>query len=1100
MTRTPVDAEARRLAVEQLDGPCCVEAGAGTGKTTLLVDRFIALLRRGRARCGQIVAITFTEKAAGEMKARIRREIDAALDGKTLPEDEERRLRSARAEIERAPISTIHAFAATIIREFPVEGGVDPAFEVLDAVESELFLDACWIEFLARAGEGGEQALRRFLDAGGAHDSLREIAFARYRGRGGRPGEAGETPDPSESAGLLRDELIAAAGELETLANRDCVDRSDRGYVAVSRFVDEARGLAEATPPELCRRLLRFTRPPKRAGARSKWDPPSSCDLQKERLAGVRAAIDGFATSWADAVRDDLVRWLTSFEAFVDRRKEERGVLDFDDLLLRAARVSGDPAALAELRRRYRYLLVDEFQDTDPLQAEIVLAISGAGPGGDGTGNLFIVGDPKQSIYRFRGADVEIYEAVAGRFAGEGARLSITQNFRSVPGIASWVNGVFSRLIRRPAEGGYQAAYEPIYSFRDGEGPAVFALDTGAGEGDSVEDARRAEGIAIARLAAWIAAEKPVVRDAASGRMRPAGYGDIAVLYPGTTGIHHYEDPFLEAGIPCVVDGGKLYHSRQEARDVGAALAAIEEPWDALAIFALLRSPFFGFSDEELYLHAARGGRFDYRQPAGDGDLDAAFALLRGLHEHRERRGAAGTLRVLFDATGYERIAVLRSGGERRLLDLRTAVGFARAFDRHRRSFRSFARWFGARDEAGTATGESPAVEEKGDAVRLMTIHRAKGLQFPVVILANLRQGRRRAGGVGARLLSAGERIELKAQELETSGFAAAAEADGLREEAERVRLLYVAATRAGDSLYVPLGGDGKSYFALLSPELPGAGASSADGAGLDGGKELPAHAGLVRAGELPDIAGERAVFGPAAVKRPDPAARSQWENARAALLRHLSRGPAIVTPSGAERRFDEAEGRPAAGDAGDARLFGIAFHELMERVPFDGGGVPPALLRAIARRHGLGADRAAEMKEIAGRALRSPVLRRAGAARRLVREMPFAVFLAAAAPASGECLLRGRIDLLFEEADGWTAVDYKTDAVEAADIDGRLEQYRPQGALYALAADSLGVALARIVFLFVRPGVERALDVDAALLETARAAAAEAAAAAGKP
>ncbi len=791
----PVDDAARRRAVDDLETSFCVEAGAGTGKTSLLVGRFLSILESGKASCSQIVAITFTEKAAGEMKIRLRQKILERLADRALAGEARANLERAFDELERSPISTIHSFAATILREYPVEARVDPNYSQLDALESALFFDECWSDFLARGAEVWEETLRRFIFFGGSIDDFGALAAELYAHRAERacermfggislPGDCIRVPpsnmDPSSE---LRNGFAAAAARLSALERDHCANPADRGSLAIGEFAAKMEALDLLQGDDLTRFLLTI-KLPKNKGSRENWRPAETCAEQK----GIFGELDEFResarTELSDFLRYGLERFFDEFLASVERRKAALGVLDFDDLLIKVRELLRSGSALDTLRDRYRYILVDEFQDTDPVQAEIVYLLAGAaeGPGAGAAGRpgrsepapgkLFIVGDPKQSIYRFRKADIEIYERVKERLSGSGELLSIVENFRSVPGVVEWVNETFSEIMQPSGDGIFQPRYEAIHPFRSGSGAPVVLFDLELAEGDSrTQTIRAREGEAIARLIHKLIEDGAAVMDPRTRGMRPVKYGDVAVIYPGTTGIDHYEEPLRAESIPYVVEGGKLYYAREEIRTLAAAVWAIEDPYDPLALVAVLRSPMFGASDEDIFLFTRSGGRLDYLDPgegAADtpGDLGEALDLLAGLHARRNELGPSGTLLELLRRTKFLELSLLRPHGEQRVSNVRKAVSSARAFEEKGASYRRFARWFRDQEALASAEGESPIIEEDDDAVRLLTVHKAKGLQFPVVILANLVQSRRASYRI---LVEEGSRISFKLGLLETS-------------------------------------------------------------------------------------------------------------------------------------------------------------------------------------------------------------------------------------------------------------------------------------------------------------------------------------------
>jgi ATP-dependent exoDNAse (exonuclease V) beta subunit len=1099
----PVDREARERAARDLDRSFCVEAGAGTGKTTLLVERFLAIVESGRAAVEEVVAITFTEKAAGEMKIRIRREIERRLSGDAAVSPGRRNLEAALDRLERAPISTIHSFAASVLREHPVEAGIDPMFTQLDALEGSLFFDECWSDFLLGRAEVHGEAIRRFVSLGGSVAHLPGMARAAYERRGERscegifaevpagppPGDRGRGSSPRrESPPLdveeLRGAFMGRIERLRVLARNDCTNESDRGFAAIAELVGEAARLETIRGEDLERALLslEISKP---KGNKSNWRPPGSCAAQKgvfEELARLQGEARARVSDAVAAALDDL---FDAFLRFAEERKAAGGLLDFDDLLIRMRELCKRPAALDALRRRYRFLLVDEFQDTDPLQAEIIwLLACGRGDGVDAAparGKLFIVGDPKQSIYRFRKADVEIYELVKERLvSGGGDRLSIVQNFRSVPGIVEWVNGTFSALMQPPPEGRYQPRYDEIRAWRPGDGAPVVVFDLEMEEEKPSSGAvRRREGEAVARIVRHLVSSGLEVMDPATRLMEPLSYRHVAIVYPGTTGIDNYEDPLRAENIPYIVEGGKLYYTREEIRALASAVWAIEDPYDPLALLGALRSPLFGASDEEIFLFTRAGGRLEYLDPGAAPceefpDLAASFGLLRELHLSRNDAGPSRTMLALLARTKFLELSLLRPHGDQRAANIRKAVAGARAFDAAAGGYRRFARWFRDQEVLASEESESPMVEEDENAVRLLTVHKAKGLQFPVVILANLVQSRR----AGPRIVvgPCGRLAFRIGDSLETGDFETLAERENLRENAETVRLLYVAATRAGDLLVVPRAPKGGGYFDIV-------------GGNLEPGRGPVAE---WRFSAMPPLRGDDRPF--VRLDEPPPAERErherlreEWRLRRLALIDRASRAPALIAPSRlAPERAEEAERRapdeaPARGGfpARRAALFGEAFHRVMERAEPGEASALFGLSASVAADLGIDGE-AAALERLAASALDSDLMKRASRAARRFREAPFIV------PVAGG-FVQGRIDLLFEEEGRWTAVDFKTDDIAEDAIEERLASYRPQAAVYALALVRLGFETpGEIVLFFVRPLVARSIAVTDALLAEA--------------
>ena len=521
--------------------------------------------------------------------------------------------------------------------------------------------------------------------------------------------------------------------------------------------------------------------------------------------------------------------------------KARAGGLDFLDLLLKARNLVRDSASVRRVfRDRFKYILVDEFQDTDPLQAEILMLLAGEerATADDGPpdwrqitirrGALFVVGDPKQSIYRFRRADVGVYQDVCDRLVDHNGarRVHLRTNFRSVPSIQHAVNEAFAPAMTRDTVA-QQADYVPLAPFRDAlPQPAVIALPVPDPYGRryvampsierSLPDAVGAWVDWLVRKSGWTVTE----RREGSVVSVPVEPRHVAILFRRFVKFREditrpYVDALEARGVPHLLVGGRSFHDREEVETLRAALAAIEWPEDALNVYATLRGALFALTEESLleYWHLHPRHRFHpfdvpdglpaRLQPVAD-----ALALLRELHGKRNHRSAAETTGRLLEHTRAHVTFVMRPAGERVLANVLQIVELARQYEADGGiSFRGFV---DALREAAerSESPEAPVVEEGSDGVRLMTAHKAKGLEFPIVILADMTCRLNRtdasrfvdqASGLCALRLVGCAPIDLTDHEaIEVS-----------RDAAEGVRLAYVAATRARDVLVVPAIGDG---------------------------------------------------------------------------------------------------------------------------------------------------------------------------------------------------------------------------------------------------------------------------------------------------
>jgi ATP-dependent helicase/nuclease subunit A len=1099
MPERPVcDADVRARVTSDLGTTFLLEAGAGTGKTHVLVDRYVNCVldpQLGTGDVRTVAAITFTEKAAGELRQRVREEFErlAAQSG-----DGPRAtvIRDALEALDDAPIATIHGFAGRLLREFPVEARVDPAFEQLDQLGSQLELARLWDEWLTELAAGGPEAgearrgLSRLLRAGVRLEWLRELALG-ARGVFGERYDLDPMPPP-QSEPDLRGALAGLAGPLERLAafcSTACRDASDKGCVAALALVETARALL-ADPPDDVDQLAAalFALPAKvtptaPGGAKANWDEAQGgkAELQLRyrsvvaELVGAREAYSEHVTSLAVAVADVFSRWAAAAQL-------AQGRLDFTDLLgcLRNLLV-GDFAARAALQSRFRYVLVDEFQDTDPLQAEIVFLLCEREPAARDwrdvvlqPGKLFVVGDPKQSIYRFRRADIGMYDQVkrliAGQPGGAGALAVIRQNFRTTPSVVNWVNNVFAGVFDEDREEGRQPGYQWVEPYRPpAHGPrvAVVVGDEVGQTAGAVDAARRAEAQALAALLLAMCGEDRERwtvqdRDAGDGEVeswRAPRWGDIAVLLRATSGLESYEEAFREAGVPYRVDGGKAYFARREVADALLCLRAVDDPSDGPAVYGALHSTLFGFSDDELFLFWAAGGRFDpfAAQPEGHAAVAEALAVLRELHE---RRGSSEPHELAAElvrrAHACEVLAAAGSGAPQAIANLEKLVERARAFaGAGGLGLGAFLAWAA---EAGDAAGEQESqVDDDGDVVRLLTIHKAKGLEFPIVVLAGGALGGERGGGEpivdrSARRLAVKLKVELPgapARDLEPQQYTALKEREKRMAASEARRLLYVAATRARDLLVITRFGkltnkDGTAAAVLLGPiaeALPAA-APVADeyeeGGVLVLSPRVPPP--LEAGGDAPD-------------GRDLGAARREWQQARGALLQSSCRPAPVTSPSSLEHVDEQVRAGGPGAPAGQARALalGSVVHRVMELCDLHDASSLPRLAAAVARELEW-PELATQAAELAAACWRAAPVR---AAARVAASDPDAVLREVPVGAAFDgVLLSGAVDLLYRDDGAWVVVDYKTD--RAAEPEVLLSRYRPQGAAYAVAVEAV--------------------------------------------
>jgi ATP-dependent exoDNAse (exonuclease V) beta subunit len=1042
MTFLPVDEEARERARRDHGTSLVVEAGAGTGKTTLLVDRIEALLLSGTARLDQIAAVTFTENAATEMKLRLRERLEAARVDPARTEAERGRAGEALEVLERANVSTIHALCAAMLQERPIECGVVPGFRTADEAEADMLFAQAWDDWLGERLTQGDDVLLDALDRGipleaptawGERTSLRGLARVLLEQRDLVPLVAKDAFNPEAARG----ELLAKAsraGELADAAQAgDLLAERLRGLVAHAEAAQFLRGV------DLTEHLLKPPDVPKNFGHRPRW--PSAEALEEAR--GIAAWSRESAASWRAAIGADvhgrLVGALGDVAALYERRKAEQGVLDFLDLLLKARDALRDrPAVREHFRARFRHLIIDEFQDTDPLQVEIARLLAGDRPGA-----LVVVGDAKQSIYRFRRAEVRLFRELSdeARAGAERTVLHLRQNFRSRPAILRFVNRVFGELIEASDE-----ADQPVYEAIDpppglSDEPSVVGLRFAAPSAAAGDDLLRAEAGALATFLLEIARGGHDVRDPATGTVRPSRAGDVLVLARRLTKVRFLEQALEAAGMRFTVEGGKSFFDRQEVHETLAVLRAIDDPSDHLSLVAALRSSFFGVSDQDVVAYSLSGGLpsmgpLDEERP-GAAALGPALALLETLHRQRTRISVPALLERLYDET---RILAALTGtrrGEGQVANLLKVVTLARqAGELGILTLRGFANLLAERVESAREEPDLPSTRP-GDpgTVRVLSVHRAKGLEAPVVALYDTAD----RAWFSADTVPVWEegRIAIGFREgCQPEGWAALVRREKRKAWAEGRRLLYVACTRARDLLVIPrppvdaaLG----DFWKDLIQRLPAA--SDADVRLVDA-ETLP----------TPEYESQRRELWALAGAGGGDAVATRWENERQELIQAAAERPFV--PISATRLAARSAPEPVGVvDSATGRDFGSLVHQILEWVPLEDtdpgrGERVRAMATARAPSFGLDAEAAARAAEQVERALGLPILDRARRASRVWREMSLWF-------PDGEHLVEGKVDLVFEEEDQLVIVDYKSDAITGEQALAQAAHHAPQLQLY---------------------------------------------------
>ncbi len=1094
----PSDQASRSRIETELESTFFVEAGAGTGKTRELVQRIVNLIREGRAEIGRIAAITFTEAAAAELKDRVRFELEKHSVGPGLEEVQRARCRTAAAGMDNAGIQTLHAFASSILREKPFEAGLPPNFQVLADIEESIDFEENWQSWIDASMENAEVSGSLFtaMALGLKLDSLKALAASLQGDYDRLPDHfAAVAAPPRRAVGALVGELdhIDRLIPLAVKGEGDPLVRHARRLLAVGRrlaLMDHAGDAALSL-------LRNFGKLDCSRGAQKDWlkNPAGGLNGCKE-LKGICADLEELRRDELERIRVaalmPLLEGLRAFTLDCVARRRSSGKALFQDLLIWARDMLRDNAAVrGYFQQRYTHLLIDEFQDTDPIQAEIAFFIAAdAAAMGQAAltekdwrklliapGKLFVVGDPKQSIYRFRRADIATVQDVAALLGL--CRLPLQQNFRSQGPVIDWVNSIFAKWMGNGVPH-IQAAYF-LLSAKCHCGPEGCGnLSSGVHKfGEAVEGnaplVRRQEVAAIAAIVRAIRAGNWKVRTGCGGELRSAEFSDICILMPTRNILPSLERALDGAGIPYRVESESFVLGTQDVRELLNCLRAIDSPADKVALVAALRSTAFGCSDVELVQFLEKGGRLDYTAPgSGDGPVMEALRALAGFNAERGLVPLDRLVERFIRERRMEELSFFRPRPRERLRRLSLIVEKARAFAQvGGSSLRAFADWMDTQAGGRARMVEAPVPEKDEDAVRIMTIHAAKGLEFPIVLLAGIGGGGDGRGNpvlFGRRDNSVHVRAGSGNNLFTTPGYEDARKNEGIAEEAEAVRLMYVAATRARDHLILSLfrkagKSPGKSSADLIEALAEETGCRWDE---LD----------YSSAGALQNEEKGKHVEAP-----PDTVAdREKWIENRAAVIHSASRKIAVSATQIAHVAKEEADDEQKYYHTGRGGTnLGRAVHSVLQGIDLASGDGLDAMSRAEANAEGIG-GRWREVADLVQSALKSDVVKRAVASGRYYRE----VFVSAPVESG---LVEGFVDLMFAEAGGLVIADYKTDALEdEADAIKRQEQYSLQAGAYAFIVSSVThKPVKEVVLVFLRSGKQISVTDIEQVEDTAR-------------
>ncbi|MFB3785750.1 MAG: UvrD-helicase domain-containing protein [bacterium] len=1030
----PPDQAQRDLIRTALDTNLLVEAAAGTGKTTSLIGRMVELLGVGKCGVETLAAITFTRKAAGELRSKFQIGLEKAAREADGPRRQ--RFQEALEKIEHGFIGTIHSFCGRLLRERPVEAEVDTAFEEIDEPADSLLRQEVWEEYAARLYTRGDPRLATLRERGLEIRQLRAtfMRLAEYPDVEEWPAPDVPLPDPTPAVAALRAYVAHMEKLLPTLPADSGNDKLIPHYKKIPRL------WRQATPgevSEVMEILALFKAMTPKQTVHKNWPEKKEQALAElERWNEFAAATAApLLELWHARRYAAIMRLIRPALELYEQRKQELGQLNFQDLLMKTARLlRRHPAVREYFSRRCTHLLVDEFQDTDPIQAEVMLLLTATDPHESDwrkcvprPGSLFVVGDPKQSIYRFRRADIVTYNQVKRVIADTGGRVvQLYANFRTTPPILDWVNRVFVDKFPNQA-GDYSPVYIPLQPGKSADdqnltNPVQILLHPE--EMKNKELCLKFETDFIARH----------IRQAVDeGKAVP---GDFLIVTYKTQNLTAYAAALQAHGIPHQVTGGTTLNQNLPLRLLHRVLEAIARPDDPIPLVSVLRSELFGVSDPLLYEFKRAGGVFHYRRPVAESDtadftpIRGAFGRLKQYAKWLQSLPPAAALEHIAEDLGLFALAGAMPGANVECGSLGKAIELLRTAGCEAGGIQKPAAYLRRIIDAEESFDGLPATPAPGRVVRVMNLHKVKGLEAPIVFLADPTGDSKhdvemhidRSGGRArgyACIFEAtvyGHGYNVLGKPLEWEKYAQIEEAF---HKAEQTRLLYVAATRAGRQLIISqrTKSNQQNPWQCFHDHLAG----------------FPT---LPDPGSLAPVMPEEKPFDISSLK-------TRMELIQ--TLRHELSRPARQTVAMKQSVLDSI---PAGGPGRTLGTeWGEIVHTLLQILMQSPGSNVDDWTAYLLDEHDLPRDWREPMLESAAAVLASGIWQRARAGNPCLVEVPLCV---RQDDADIPTVLRGAIDLVFREPNGWVLVDYKTDQAALKNTSRLIEKYRPQLDLYA--------------------------------------------------
>lgn len=826
MSREVVDQRDRNKIKDVLDQNFLVEAGAGSGKTTSLVDRMVNLIYTDTCNVEHIVAITFTRKAADELKTRFQNQLESVWK-KEDDEEIKQRLELAIQSMERCFLGTVHSFCARLLRERPVEANLDITFTELEDEDDQLIADEAWYTYLSMLQEGNIDILEKIRDIGIDENTLLD----RFQQLKNYPDVEWISNDKDKPDLLSYDAFLALLEEA-TLSIPETIDKGPDGLQKAIKEALQKNKVVKRNNQLIIEVFELFDKKSAFSITQNRW---TTKEESKDWKARIEAFFDGriapLLQEWREYCHPIIIELLQGAFRVYEQIKKQRSLLNFQDLLMNTSNLlKNNPEVRTYFQHKYRCLLVDEFQDTDPIQAEMMFYLTGEDVTEEDwgkcvplPGSLFVVGDPKQAIYRFRRADIDIYNKVKELISSHGGDvLQLTMNFRTVDTITSQLNDIFVEQLP-DTETTYQAAYRPLHSFHvesenNSLGIKKLTVPTEFTKNQAAVLEKDAENICFSIQSLIQRGHEPK---------------ECMIITRYNAGIDVYALTLEAAGIPVSVSGDMEIGATPEFSELVLLLKVFVDPTDFLTTVAALRSMYFGINDEELYQWKKAGGSFSIYSPTPeqwdtyDHPVQNALTKLRMYWKWVVMNAPVVAIEKILEDIGFYPLLLKKGYGKREhTQSIQIIEALRKQEDEGKTLYHDAMAFLEKTMESKTKVVN---LDEEVNAVRILNIHKAKGLEAPIVFLANpgkktnvsefisshIKRERQASKGFFKFVKKVGYASKTIAQPKDWEYFKAEEEAYLLEEE---IRILYVAATRAEKAIIISCceGKDAKNPWRML--------------------------------------------------------------------------------------------------------------------------------------------------------------------------------------------------------------------------------------------------------------------------------------------